>query len=176
MAVSSSSSQSRVPYMIYRVGGHKYALPVSSVIEVTLSGKLLPFADTAPYVVGITNYRSIVIPVVDTVKRFSLPSDAGGDKGYTVIIEVETDCGRQVFGALVDKVIFVGEFARDEVKPVDCQQGEPFFDTYIKGVIEQDGEFVLVINPEKIISKEDFSAVSEAVAMRYLTQTESDEA
>ena len=176
MAVSSSSSQSRVPYMIYRAGGHKYALPVCNVLEVTLSGKLLPFAETAPYVAGITNYRSNVIPVIDTVKRFALPSDAGGAKGYTVIIEVETDCGKKVFGALVDKVIFVGEFARDEVKAVDCQQGEPFFDTYIKGVLEQDGEFVLVIDPEKIISKEDFSAISEAVAMRYLTHTESDEA
>ncbi|MBO4244330.1 MAG: chemotaxis protein CheW [Bacteroidales bacterium] len=164
MPQSAPSSQNKDAYMIYRVGGHLYAAPINCVLEVILTENLLPLPDASSYIAGITNFRGKVIPVIDTVKRLALPDATPSGNKYTVVFEVDTDGGVKTFGAFVDKVLSVGEYVRGEIKEVDIMPSGVSSPSYIKGVIEHDGAFVIVVSPAKLISTEDFTAVSEEAA------------
>lgn len=164
MPQSTPSVQNKDAYMVYRVGGRMYAAPVSCVLEVILTESLLPMSDAASYIVGITHFRGKVIPVIDTLKRLSLPSDGKDTNAYTVVFEVETDMGIRTFGALVDKVLSVGEFSRSEIKDVDVMLSDFTAPSYIKGVIEQDGGYIIVVSPSKLISNEDYSKINNNVS------------
>lgn len=165
MAQSASSVSNKEPYMIFRLGGRKFAVPISNVLEVIEGNNLTTLPQTSDYVVGISNCRGKVIPIINTLKRLSLPADNNqSGNGYIVVFEVETDFGNKTFGATVDKVLSVGDFLRSEIKEMDVLQPGVSSTTYIKGVIECDGEYVLVVMPSKFISADDFSDISKMVS------------
>ena len=164
MPQSAPSVQNKDAYMVYRVGGHRYAAPVSSVLEVVLTESLLPMSDVSSYIAGIIHFREKVIPVIDTVKRLSLPSEGHDKNTYIVVFEVETNTGSRTFGALVDKVLSVGEYTRNEIKEVDALPSDFAAPSYIKGVIEQEDGYIIVVSPTKFISSEDYSKINNNVS------------
>lgn len=163
MPQSTPSVQNKDAYMVYRVGGHRYAAPVSCVLEVILTESLLPMSDASSYIAGITHFRGKVIPVIDTLKRLSLPSDGHDTNAYTVVFEVETDSGTRTFGALIDKVLSVCNFTRNDIKEVDALPTDFAAPSYIKGVIEQEDGYIIVVSPTKFISSEDYSKINNNV-------------
>ena len=60
----------------------------------------------------------------------------------------------------MDKVTNVEEFTKNDIKTIDNLQNTASAAPYIKGVVNRDnGEFVYVIIPEKIISKQDIESL-----------------
>ena len=55
-------------------------------------------------------------------------------------------------------------FSTSEIKEMDVLQPGVSSTSYIKGVIECDGEYVLVVMPSKFISADDFSDISKMVS------------
>ncbi len=164
MPQSSPSNSNKDTYMVYRVGGHLYAAPISSVIEVILTESLISLPDASTYVAGIVHFRGKVIPVIDTVKRLALPFNGDNSYSYIVVFAVEVDGINRTFGALVSKVLSVGDYSRADIRDVDVMPSDIGSPSYIKGVIEHDNEYIIVVLPAKFISNEDYSNINNNVS------------
>ena len=150
--------------MVYRVGGHLYAAPVNCVLEVVLTESLISLPDASTYIAGIAHFRGKVIPIIDTVKRLALPFNGDNSYSYIVVFEVEVDGINRTFGALVSKVLSVGEYSRAEIREVDVMSSDIGSPSYIKGIIEHDNEYIIVVSPAKFISNEDYSNITNNVS------------
>ena len=156
------SQQVKDSYMSFMVGGRHYAVCVIYVLEVVVADDISPLPGTPEYVEGIMNFRNEVLPVINMRKRLSIV-DLNAQKNpnkYAVVFDIETQAGQKRFCLLVDKVINVEEFTKNDIKTIDNLQNTASAAPYIKGVVNSDnGEFVYVIIPEKIISKQDMESL-----------------
>ena len=164
MPQSAPTVQNKDAYMVYRVGGHLYAAPVICVLEVVLTESLISLPDASTYIAGIAHFRGKVIPIIDTVKRLALPFNGDNSYSYIVVFEVEVDGINRTFGALVSKVLSVGEYSRAEIREVDVMPSDIGSPSYIKGIIEHDNEYIIVVSPAKFISNEDYSNITNNVS------------
>jgi len=52
-------------YLLFQLGGERYALPCRKVERILPMVRLKPLRHAPPYVAGLLNYRQTIIPVVD---------------------------------------------------------------------------------------------------------------
>ena len=156
------SQQAKDSYMSFIVGGRYYAVCVVNVLEVVETSDISPLPGAPDYVEGIMNFRNEVLPVINTRKRLKITDLDNNNKPnkYSVVFETETSSGLKHFCALVDKVINVEEYTKNDIKIVDDLQNTAAAAPYIKGVItNKEKGFVYVILAEKIISPNDLETI-----------------
>ena len=140
-------------FIIFRVGGRNFATSVSNVLEVTENKELSPLPGAPEYVSGIKKFRDGVIPIVNTIEKLEIEKQETSDKPnkYIVVFEIKVSSETKRFGALIDKVLSVGELSTSSVKVVDDIQDAMSPAPYIKGVINSPQGFIYVLLPEFIL-------------------------
>ena len=163
-------------YMIFRVGGRNCAVSVANILEVTENDNLSPLPGAPGFVVGIRKFRDEVLPVIDMVKRLSIPKVETEDKTgkYIVIFETVNANAKKRFGALVDKVLSVKELQNNAVKIVDDIDKNITPAEYIKGVIDSPDGFIYVLLPEFFFSNKDFQRLDFIMPEDFWVQPKED--
>jgi purine-binding chemotaxis protein CheW len=88
--------------MVFRlVGGESYGIEAMYVLEVLPFRQLTPVPSAPPVLLGITNHRGRILPVLDLCLLFGLSAQAVADAGRIVAAEV----GEMRFGFQVEAVI-----------------------------------------------------------------------
>jgi len=108
------------------------------------------------FIDGIINLRGDIIPIVNLKKRFNIPEKKVDSETRIIINKIK---GKDI-GFVVDEasqVIKIDdadiEEAPDIIKGADRQ--------YISGVGKVEGQIVILLNLEKILSEEEQKAVTE---------------
>lgn len=120
----------RVGYLRLRVAGERCAVPLASLVEITASGTIARVPGAPHYVVGATNVRGTIVPVVDLGQRFGVRGPVAAPDGTPYLLLATPD-GRQLVGALVDAVEGLFHVLSSEVDPT------PPFGTRFPGEIVQ---------------------------------------
>ncbi len=144
------------------------AVGVANVLEVSESDGISPLPGAPDYVVGIKQFRESIIPIIDTVKRLQIPVTENNDKPnkYSVVFEIKTSNGDKRFGALVDKVMVVKEFANQDIKLVEDVEKSTSGAAFIKGIINtEEGGFIYVLLPEQFFSNQEFANIETAMKL-----------
>ena len=76
----------RASYLVLRLGGARFALPLASVIEIRDRGRVRALPRLDPVWAGVVNRRGRPYPVLDLVELLSLPAAAGARTGWLVLI------------------------------------------------------------------------------------------
>jgi purine-binding chemotaxis protein CheW len=83
-----------------------YAVPIAAVREISNPLMVVELPHASPSVVGVTDYRGVVIPVIDMRARFSLPPLEVTRRTKWIVVTVEdrlaalaVDAVTEVFGA-----------------------------------------------------------------------------
>lgn len=100
-------------FLILRLNGQIYGVPVSTVIEVNKPRSISPLPKAPPFVLGMMLLRDIVIPVVSLRTKLGIPSVK--NTRQTSVISIEG--GSQNFGVLVDSVDRVMTINKDQISP-----------------------------------------------------------
>ncbi len=87
-------------WVTFFLENEKYGVPVSQVMEVLRFTEITPVPGAPESVMGIINLRGNVVTVLDTRKKFGLPSRETDDSTRIVVINIDED----VIGILVDSV------------------------------------------------------------------------
>ena len=87
-------------WVTYHLADEIYGINVMQVQEVLRLTEIAPVPGAPDYVIGIINLRGNVVTVIDTRRRFNLPSTEPDDASRIIIAEVAGN----VVGMLVDKV------------------------------------------------------------------------
>src|SRR5688572_9801378 len=114
---------------IIALGGELFTIDLKSVREVFVVESITPVPGMPSGLVGVTNLRGTVIPLLDLRPMFGLHAVA--DLRYAVVVQHEN---WQV-GVLVDAVPDIRTIGRDQLLPAPTGTGEgtfPFVSTVVK--------------------------------------------
>jgi purine-binding chemotaxis protein CheW len=117
-------------HLVVGVDDGRYAVPVSSVREVIRVGRLTPIPGAPPAVVGITNVRGEILPVLDAG---ALLGRSLGGKASIVVVEADGIRAGLAVGELFDVVSLpLG------LEPADTPalRGSALFEGELLGVVD----------------------------------------
>ena len=129
-----------------------YGINVMQVQEVLRYTEIAPVPGAPSYVLGIINLRGNVVTVIDTRQRFGLDSAPVTDNTRIVIIEAD----KQVVGILVDSVAEVVYLRQSEVETAP-NVGNDESAKFIQGVCNKNGELLILVELDKMMSEEEWS-------------------
>jgi purine-binding chemotaxis protein CheW len=136
-------------HVVFHVAGNDYALPASEVLHMESFSGAVKVPGTRPYVAGLMQTRSRVVPVVDLRARFGLPSIEPTLDSRVVVVQH----GARVVGLLVDRAREVLHIASDQFRPppeVIREQAEG----YVTSVAQAGPRLVMMIDFAKVIGEE----------------------
>ncbi len=149
-----SANDPTLRWVTFHLGEETYGINVMQVQEVLRVSEIAPVPGASHYVLGIINLRGNVVTVIDTRSRLGLPPREVDDSSRIVIIEA----GKHVVGILVDSVAEVIELRMSEVESAPNVGGEEN-SRYIQGVASIDGELLIMVDLNKLLSEEEWMAL-----------------
>jgi len=145
-----------IQWVTFHLDNEVYGITVMQVMEVLRSVDITPVPGAPDYVLGIINLRGNVVTVIDTRKRFSLPSKDMDDLSRIVIIE----SNGQVLGMLVDcvaEVVYLRESEIDMAPNVGNDDSSRF----IQGVHSSNDTLLILIDINKLLTADEWDAVTD---------------
>ena len=115
--------------VIISMGGELFTIDLKSVREVFVVESITPVPGMPSGLVGVTNLRGTVIPLLDLRPMFGLNSDV--TLRYAVVVQH----GNWQVGVLVDRVPEIRTLSKDQFLPAPAGTGEgavPFVSTVVK--------------------------------------------
>jgi len=136
----------------FRLADETYGINVMQIQEVLRYTEIAPVPGAPNYVLGIINLRGNVVTVIDTRSRFGLPSADITDNTRIVVLEIEN----QVIGILVDSVAEVVYIRQSEMETAP-NVGNEESARFIQGVCNKNGELIILVEFEKMLSEEEWA-------------------
>jgi purine-binding chemotaxis protein CheW len=128
----------------FALGAERYAMEIAHVAEVLPMRDLTPVPCTPSFVLGVTNYRGQILPVLDFRRLLGASGQPGGEEGRIVV----TDAGRMRFGILADSVSGVRQVAARAIAPPPAVLAGDR-QVFLAGVT---ADLVAVLDVEKLVS------------------------
>lgn len=150
-----STNDPIVQWVTFRLDDEIYGINVMQVQEVLRVSEIAPVPGAPNYVLGIINLRGNVVTVIDTRMRLGLSSKEVDDSTRIVIIEAD----KQVVGILVDSVAEVVDLRMSEVESAP-NVGNDESSKYIQGVASRDGELLILVDLNKLLTDEEWAELS----------------
>ncbi|HTN32136.1 MAG TPA: chemotaxis protein CheW [Pseudomonas sp.] len=151
-STAQSSDDPMLQWVTFRLDNETYGINVMQVQEVLRYSEIAPVPGAPSYVLGIINLRGNVVTVIDTRQRFGLDSAEVTDNTRIVIIEAD----KQVVGILVDSVAEVVYLRQSEVETAP-NVGNDESAKFIQGVCNKNGELLILVELDKMMSEEEWS-------------------
>ncbi len=129
-------------FLILSLGGEKYALPISKLLEITIPRGVHKDAKLSEVFEGKLEYRGQWIPVLDIKKVLQL----AGKGGMTLLVVKNA---KGILGILVDEVM---EILESDQKPAPMPQGviNSGF-RYYGGILRHKEDLVLLLNEDGLL-------------------------
>lgn len=105
--------------VLFGVGTVVYGLPIERVREVVNPLEIIPLPHAPPSVIGVTDHRGEVVPVLDLRTRFGLPPNEDADalrRRKWIMLDVGDSAQPRLIAAVVDTVLNV-HMSRDALRP-----------------------------------------------------------
>lgn len=136
--------------IVFKIQKEEYAVSVKNVGSIE---RLLPITrvpSTASFVKGVINLRGIVTPVVDLKERFYHVESEFTNQTRIIIVHMDDIS----VGLIVEEANDVVDINKDQIEPAPEVVGSKV-DDYISGVIKLDKRLLLLLDLEKVLSKEE---------------------
>ncbi|MCL4206639.1 MAG: chemotaxis protein CheW [Pirellulaceae bacterium] len=134
-----------------RLGTHRYAFPIEAVEEVLPALPIDAVPECPDFVLGVVFVRGRSIPVLDAAERLGFKGHKRPDEPPIVCVRV----GGRLVGVEVDETIDLMEIRLD---PVLAADGSGSREGVLSGLVECDGQVIRILNLDKLIAEEVWSA------------------
>ncbi|HMD16812.1 MAG TPA: chemotaxis protein CheW [Terriglobales bacterium] len=154
---------STVQYLTFFTASEEYAISIVKVSEIVEYEAVTMVPNTPIWIRGVTNLRGRVVPVVDLAVKFGLPASEISKFSCIIITEVMFQGENLTMGVLADSVSQVIDLSADDI------EATPPFGTrvkteYLLGMGALGKKFCLILDIDKVLSADEFLAVTESVA------------
>lgn len=138
------------------ISGREYGIEISGMQSLESYQEIQPLSEAPDCILGTIVVRDEVYPVFDIRAKLNLPA-AGMTKGTKILLLRTSKRGIACMVDSVDKV-FQAEGDNIQTFPKEAQtEGTD----YIDFIARRDGELIVVINPDALLSEEDFDRIDE---------------
>lgn len=162
MSAAASSAQ----YLTFTLGEEVFAMDIRTVREIIQHAAMTTVPLMPNFLRGVINLRGAVVPVVDLQARLGRACTTVGKKTCVVIFDASSQGERTELGLLVDAVSEV-----IEIDPSDIQEPPQFGTTiqreFIRGMGKVNGEFIVILEPERALNIDDMAAIADTAHVGY---------
>jgi len=141
----------------FSLADEEYGIEITRIREIILMCEITQVPQTPPYVEGLINLRSMVIPVIDLRTRFGIPRGQATSDSRIMVLNV----GSKTIGIVVDAVSEVLRVTNDQIAsppPTVAGVGRE----YLTGVVKMKDRLLILLDVDRIFTEED-AQVIEAV-------------
>lgn len=146
-------------YLSFRLADEIFGINVSHVREILNFTKLTKIPQMPAFMCGVINLRGNVVPVIDMRIKLKIEAEDTTVDSCIVVVEVNLEGGLIVLGVLVDSVQEVFELEEKDVEAPPAI-GTRLNTEFIKGLGKKEGEFVIILNIDKVFSIDELEAAS----------------
>ena len=149
-------SSQLIQLVSFRLDEEEYGVDVLKVREIIRMPSITRVPNTPPYVVGVINLRGKVIPIMSIRRRFGL-GEIENDKSTRIMV---MDVEGELMGFIVDSVSEVIRIDRHEIQPPPPVATSGIDQECMSGVINQPERLLILLDLEKMSSREDRKMLS----------------
>lgn len=142
----------------FRLANEEYGIEITKVQEIILVGEITRVPQTSPYIKGLINLRSSVIPIVDLRLRFGMVEEPTNDETRIMVMNV---AGKTI-GIIVDAVSEVLRISKDQIAPPPPTISGLGRD-YLTGLAKLEKRMLILLDVDRLLSAGD-SPVEQAAA------------
>lgn len=146
-------------YFTFRIGGELFAVNIGQITKILEYAEVTKVPNSPKYFKGIINLFGEVIPVFDGRLKFGFQEVERNRETCILILVFELDGNVVSSGIIVDSVEKVLIFEPESIKPAPTV-GKGFNSEFINGIANYNGEFVIILNLEKIFSEEEIELIA----------------
>ncbi len=147
-----------ISYLSFKLGEEEYAIHVRKVLNILEMTKITKVPQAPVYMKGVINLRGMVLPVIDTRLKFSMPATVETEKTCIVVMDLHFDGELVHVGALVDEVMAVLEIENDQIEGPPSI-GNRYKSDFITGVARIEDKFIMILDMEKVFSLDELSSL-----------------
>jgi purine-binding chemotaxis protein CheW len=145
-------------YLTFNLGDEVFALEINKVREVLDYTTITKVPRMPDFLSGVINLRGNVVPVIDLRLKLGMSAIQKTVNTCIVIMEIEIDGEQMQIGALVDQVQEVLSLEPSQVEPPPSI-GTKLNTEFIRGMGKQDGEFLILLDIDRVLSSDDLALV-----------------
>jgi purine-binding chemotaxis protein CheW len=143
----------------FRLSDEEYGIEITKIQEIILMGEITRVPHTPPYVKGLINLRSNVIPILDLRLRFAMAEGAVTDDTRIMVVNVK---GKTI-GLIVDTVNEVLRISQDEISPPPPTV-TGLGREYLTGLVRRENRLLIMLDIDNLLDSEG-NAATEKLAV-----------
>jgi len=148
-------------FLSFKLDKELFAIPVMKVMEIVEVPTITKIPQAPEFMKGVINLRGTVLPVIDTHIKFGMTPLELTVNTCIVVLKVEIDEESVHVGALVDSVLGVFEMDEKNIQPSPTI-GAKYRADFIKGMIEEQNQFMMLLDINKVFSALEFDIILES--------------
>lgn len=133
--------------VIFSLANEFFGLKIDKVDGIIKPQAITPVPHTKKHIIGVTNLRGTVLPVIDLRLRFGLPSASLDDNTRVVVIKA----GDLNAGLMVDEVTQVAQIPLSAID-LTPQITVSLDSNYVRGLAKTDERIIILLDLEKVLA------------------------
>jgi purine-binding chemotaxis protein CheW len=150
-------------YVTFFLMGEEYGVEIPRVREIIEYESITFVPSMPPAVRGVMNLRGSVVPVVDLALKFAQPETPAGRETYIVVFDLLWNGESVRLGLMTTVLGRVIDTPDEAIKPVP-QFGTRIRAEYLRGIVGLEGQFVLLLDVDHLLSPEELAGTISMVA------------
>ena len=147
---SSDLKKNSMRVLAFSLGGENYCAEIHQIRSVVRVESITRIPNAPDFVIGVTNLRGQILPVIDIRSFFGLAQKKRTEKSRVIVSDVT---GSSI-GILVDDVKQAMEIDEAAIQPPLATVSEKLA-TYTKGQFQMQDAIIIILDLEKVLRSED---------------------
>lgn len=127
-------------FIIFQLGNEEFGINIINVQEIIQPPKITVLPCAPPYVLGITNLRDVIIPVIDLKKWLGLEDGGGTEEARVIVVRIEN----RSYGVIVDCVREVLRISNTQIERGD-EVYRQIESAFISGIARLEDRLVVIL-------------------------------
>jgi len=151
---SSDSKNNSIRVLAFSLGGENYCAEIHQIRSVVRVESITRIPNAPDFVVGVTNLRGQILPVIDIRSFFGLAQKKRTEKSRVIV----SDVTGSAIGIMVDEVRQAMEIDETLIQPPLATVSEKLA-AYTKGQVEVQDAIIIILDFEKVLRSEEIERI-----------------
>ncbi|MBA2846812.1 chemotaxis protein CheW [Methanococcus maripaludis] len=140
--------------VVFKLASNEYCLRVTGVREVLKLQDITSIPNTPDYIVGVTNIRGEIMPIIDLRRKLNLFEDLG-DEGIDEKLVMVVEIDGVPIGILVDSVSDVMQISAEQIEDIEGIKKNASGE-YIEGIAKIGNRLIIILDIKNLIDPQEF--------------------
>lgn len=155
-------------YLTFRLGTDTYAAHVKQVEKIIAMPQIQPVSHGPQWLKGILKQNDSILPIIDARIKAGMQEISQSARTSILISKIQKDEEILWIGTIVDDVLAVAEFNRDESNPLP-ENAKPASSGWATGKINADNQEIILTDMQKMLRNNEITEILKIIASQENT-------